>query len=69
MRISGGTPAPDYIGGLIMSTLIENGYTITQNKDYIVNVSKNGKDIVRFAFKRELSGSELGELAFWVRCR
>ena len=52
-----------------MSTLIENGYTITQNKDYIVNVSKNGKDIVRFAFKRELSGSELGELAFWVRCR
>jgi len=52
-----------------MSTLVENGYTVTQHKDYIVSVSKNGKDIVRFAFKRELSGDELSELAFWVRCR
>jgi hypothetical protein len=58
-----------FIGGYVMSTLIENGYTITQHKDYIVSVSKNGKDIVRFAFKRELSGNELSELAFWVRCR
>ena len=52
-----------------MSTLIENGYTVTQHRDYIVSVSKNGKDIVRFAFKRELSGDELSELAFWVRCQ
>lgn len=52
-----------------MATLIENGYTVTQHKNYIVSVSKNGKDIVRFAFSRELSGTELSELAFWVRCR
>ena len=52
-----------------MATLIENGYTVTQHRNYTVSVSKNGKDIIRFAFSRELSGSELSELAFWVRCQ
>lgn len=50
-----------------MATLVTNGLMVTQHENYYVSVSKNGKNIFRFAFSRELSGAELSELAFWVR--
>ncbi len=50
-----------------MATLLTNGYTITQQTDYNVSISKNGKKLVNLKFSRELSGEELSELAFWIR--
>ena len=40
-----------------MSTLMANGFIVTQHTDHIV----------RLKFSRELSGEELSELAFWIR--
>lgn len=51
----------------MVSTLIENGYIVTQHPDHLVSISRFGKDIVRLEFRRELSGEELSELAFWIR--
>ena len=50
-----------------MSTLMANGFIVTQHTDHNVSLSKNGRDIVRLKFSRELSGEELSELAFWIR--
>lgn len=50
-----------------MATLVINGMTLVQHEDYRVSVSKYGKALCRFDFKRELTGEELSELAFWVR--
>lgn len=50
-----------------MSTLIENGFVITQRMDYDVVISRNGRDVMKFTFTRELSGEELSELVFWYR--
>ena len=49
-----------------MSTLMANGFIVTQHTDHNVSISKNGRDIVRLKFSRELSGEELSELAFWA---
>ena len=50
-----------------MSTLMANGFIVTQHTDHNVSISRNGRDIVRLKFSRELSGEELSELAFWIR--
>lgn len=50
-----------------MSTLISNGFTVTQHLDNHVSISRQGKAVCRLDFKRELSGEELSELAFWIR--
>lgn len=50
-----------------MATIIENGFIVTQYPNHLVNISRHGRDILRLEFKRELSGEELSELAFWIR--
>lgn len=52
-----------------MSTLIEHGLVVTQRVDHNVVISKNGRDVMKFNFSRELSGEELSELVFWYRSR
>lgn len=49
-----------------MTTVMENGYVVTQFGNHKVHISKFGKAIVNLDFKRELSGDELSELAFWI---
>lgn len=50
-----------------MATLVENGFVITQRLNHDVVISRNGRDVLRFAFTRELTGEELSELVFWYR--
>lgn len=50
-----------------MSTLIEHGFIVTQHKNHNVIISKNGRNVMKFNFSRELSGEELSELVFWYR--
>lgn len=50
-----------------MATVLSNGYTVTQHHNYIVTVSKNGKNVINLKFSRELSCEELNELAFWSK--
>lgn len=50
-----------------MATLVMDGMKLVQHEDYCVSVSRYGRAVCRFAFKRELTGEELSELAFWVK--